>query len=77
MVTVAQSPTAHKSHRRAYGAHRPTTPAQRAQYVAESITTHSLSLDERATWQRYGLDGNLAQQQRVRAALVCGDGKGR
>jgi hypothetical protein len=76
MVTVAQSPTPHKSHRRAYGAHRQTTPQQRAQYGAESITTHGLSLDDGATWQRYGLDGNLAQQQRVRAALVCGDGRG-
>ena len=77
MVTVPQSPTPHKSHRRAFGPQRPTTPQQRAQYVAESITAHGLCIDDVATWQRYGLDGNAAQQQLVLAALVRGTGKGR
>ncbi len=72
MVTVAQSPTPHKAHRRAYGAHRPTTPQQRAQYVAESITAHGLCVEDVATWQRYGLDGNVAQQALVLAALGQG-----
>ncbi len=72
MVTVAQSSTPHKSHRRAYEAHRQTTPQQRAQYVAESITAHGLCLDDVATWQRYGLDGHVAQQQLVLAILGQG-----
>lgn len=55
--------------RKAFGAQRPTTAAQRAQYVAESIL---LREDEgRAwTWADYGLEANMLQQRLVEAHLA-------
>jgi hypothetical protein len=70
MVTVADSLPPHKSHHRAFGAQRPTTPAQRARYIAESIALHSLCEDDLATWARYCLTDNPEQQTRVRVALA-------
>jgi hypothetical protein len=70
MATIAHSPAARKPHhRRAFGAQRPTTAAQRAQYVAESI---ALRQDEgRAwSWAEYGLQDNAGQQALVLAALA-------
>lgn len=70
-VTVPHSPAPHKSHRRAFGAQRLTTPAQRAQYVAESIQQRQA--EGRAwTWADYGLAENLNQQALVMAALGQG-----
>jgi hypothetical protein len=72
MVTVAQSPTPHKSHRWAYGAHRQTTPQQRAQDVAASI--RRCQAEGRPwTWADYGLDAHRDQQALVLAAL--GEGR--
>lgn len=60
--------TLHKSHRRAFGAQRPTTPAQRAQYVAESITQRQAE-GRSWTWADYGLAENRTQQALIVAAL--------
>lgn len=71
MATLPSFSDARKAphHRRAYGAHRPTTPEQRARYVAESIALRQV--DGRAwTWGDYGLVGNSAQQALVLAALA-------
>lgn len=58
-----------RHHRRAYGAQRSTTPAQRAQYVAESI---ALRQDEGRAWtyETYGIGDNLLMQRLVDAALA-------
>lgn len=71
MATVPQFPTLHKSHRQAFGAQRPTTPAQRAQYVAESITQRQIA-GRSWTWADYGLAEKLDQQALVVAALGQG-----
>jgi hypothetical protein len=71
MVTVPQSLSSDKSHRRAYGVHRPTTPQQRAQYVAESIALRQAE-GRSWTWADYGLTENLTQQALVVAALHQG-----
>ena len=63
--------------RRAFGAQRPMTEAQKAQYVAESII---LREDDGVTWTwaTYGLDGNAQGQALVAAALTrIRDGNGR
>ena len=71
MATVPQFPTLHKSHRRAFGAQRPTTPAQCAQYVAASIQQRQV--ERRAwTWADYGLAENCTQQALVVAVLSQG-----
>ena len=71
MATVPQFPTLYKSHRRAYGAHRQTTPQQRAQSVATSIRQRQA--EGRAwTWVDYGLVGKPDQQALVVAALGQG-----
>jgi hypothetical protein len=74
MATVAQTTThrnltPNRSHRRAFGAQRPTTPAQRAQYIAESIT---LRQDEGRAWtyEDYGIGENPLMQRLVEAALA-------
>ena len=56
-------------HRKAFGPRRPTTAAQKARYVAESI---ALRRDEgRAwSWAEYGLIGRTDQQALVLAALA-------
>ena len=59
-------------HRKAYGAHRPMSPAVKAPNVAASIRTHGLDITDVATWQRYGLATNPAQQALVLAALDQG-----
>ena len=56
--------------RRAYGAHRAMTPAVKAHNVAASIRAHGLDVNDAATWQRYGLGANVAQQALVRQALA-------
>jgi len=56
--------------RRAYGAHRQMSPEQKAKNVAASIIEHGLDVENVATWQRYGLENNAAQQALVRRILV-------
>lgn len=70
-VTVPHSPTPHKSHRRAFGHQRPTTPAQRAQYAAESILLRQAE-GRPWTWADYGLAENLDQRALVVATLGQG-----
>jgi hypothetical protein len=59
---------ARRLHRRAMT--HTTTPAQRARYVAESIT---LRQDEGRgwSWSEYGLQENVSQQALVTAALAA------
>lgn len=71
MATVPHLSTLHKSHRRAFGVQRPTTPTQRAQYVAESIALRQAE-GRTWTWADYGLAENLGQQALVVAALGQG-----
>lgn len=52
--------------RRAYGNHREMSPDIKARNVAESILAHQLSLDDPATWTRYGLVGIEQAAQRAR-----------
>jgi len=56
--------------RRAYGAHRTMTAAQKARNVAASIVAHNLNVEDVTTWQRYGLQDNAAQQALVRQILA-------
>ena len=57
-----------RSHRKAYGAHRPMSPAVKARNVAASIRTRER--EGRAwSWSTYGLESNPAQQALVLAAL--------
>jgi hypothetical protein len=56
--------------RRAFGSHRVMTPAVRARNVAMSIHERGLDVNDAATWDRYGLTGNVAQQEMVRLALA-------
>ena len=56
-------------HRKAYGAHRPMSPAVKAANVARSIAQRRT--EGRAwTWAAYGLQANPAQQALVLAALA-------
>lgn len=52
------------SHRLAFGPQRPMSPMVRARNVAESVLAHGLPLTP-ATWARYGLSDNPAQQHLV------------
>lgn len=58
-----------RSHRKAFGSQRPTPPAQRAQYVAESIAQRE---DEGRAWDytTYGIEDNLLMQRLVEAKLA-------
>jgi hypothetical protein len=56
--------------RKAYGAHRTMTPEYKARNVAMSIHEHGLDVNDAATWLRYGLGNNAAQQALVRQALA-------
>ena len=57
-----------RSHRKAYGAHRPMSPAVKAANVARSIAQRRI--EGRAwTWAEYGLQANPTQQESVLAAL--------
>lgn len=56
------------SYRKAFGPQRPMSPTVKARNVAESIRAHGLMLTP-ATWARYGLEHNQAQQGLVRDAL--------
>ena len=58
-----------RSHRRAYGAHRAMTPAQKAVNVARSIAQRQQE-GRGWTWADYGVQTNPAQQERVLAALA-------
>ena len=55
--------------RRSYGSHRTMTPAYKAANVAASIKVHGYNVNEVSVWQKYGLEGNPAQQELVREAL--------
>ena len=57
-------------HRKAYGAHRPMSPAVKARNVAASIRAHGYDVADLTTWQRYGLQTNPAQQALVLAVLA-------
>jgi hypothetical protein len=46
------------------------TPAVKARNVAASIRAHGYDVNDAATWQRYGLGANVAQQALVRRALA-------
>jgi hypothetical protein len=46
------------------------TPAAKARNVAASIREHGYDVNDAATWQRYGLGANVAQQTLVRQALA-------
>jgi hypothetical protein len=59
------------SHRKAYGAHRPMSPAVKAANVARSIAQRR-SEGRPWTWAEYGLQANPAQQALVLAALEEG-----
>jgi hypothetical protein len=65
MVSVA------RSHRKAYGAHRPMSPAVKAAHVARSIAQRRIE-GRPWTWAEYGLQANPAQQALVLAALEEG-----
>ena len=55
-------------HRKAYGAHRPMSPAVKAANVARSIAQRQR--ESRAwTWAEYGLEANPPQQALVLAGL--------
>jgi hypothetical protein len=56
--------------RRAFGHQRTMAPAAKARNVAASIRAHGLDVDAPATWGRYGLSTNTAQQALVRQALA-------
>jgi hypothetical protein len=56
--------------RKAYGSHRAMTPAYKAGNVAASIREHGYDVNDDATWIKYGLADNAAQQALVRQALV-------
>jgi hypothetical protein len=56
------------SHRKAYGAHRPMSPAVKAANVARSIAQRRRE-GRPWTWAEYGLQANPAQQALVLAAL--------
>jgi len=56
--------------RRAYGSHRTMTPAAKARNVAASIRAHGYDVNDPATFARYGLAANVAQQAWVRQALA-------
>jgi len=56
--------------RKAYGAHRTMRPAVKARNVAASILDHGYDVNDPATWERYGLSANAAQQALVRLALA-------
>jgi hypothetical protein len=56
--------------RKAYGAHRTMPPAVKARNVAQSIREHGYDVNDAATWMRYGLEANVAQQALVRQALA-------
>jgi hypothetical protein len=58
-----------RSHRKAYGAHRPMSPAVKAANVARSIREHGLDIASVETWKRYGLETNVEQMTLVRQAL--------
>jgi hypothetical protein len=60
-----------RSHRKAYGAHRPMSPAVKAANVARSIAQR-LTEGRAWTWAEYGLQANPAQQALVLAALEQG-----
>lgn len=55
--------------RRAFGHQRPTTPAQRARYIAESMQAHGLDIEAADTWSRYGIAEDSELGKRVIAAL--------
>jgi hypothetical protein len=65
MTTVPQP----RSHRKAFGAHRPMTPAIKARNIAQSI---ALRQDEGRPWsfEDYGIADNPDMMQRVQAALA-------
>jgi len=54
--------------KRAFGPQRPTTPEQRARYIAESILLHRDERRER-TLADYGIDKNAAMVEKVAAWL--------
>src|SRR5262245_13646941 len=56
--------------RKAYGSHRTMSPEVKARNVAESIVAHGYDVNDAATWQRYGIGANVAQQALVRQALA-------
>lgn len=55
-------------HRRAYGAHRPMSPAQKARNVARSIAQRERE-HRPWTFAEYGIEANPDQQALVLAAL--------
>ena len=71
MATVPQTaPTRNNFGRRAYGAHRTMSPAQKARNVAASI--HQRDVESRPwTWSDYGLSPDSAQAELVRTALAA------
>ena len=56
-------------HRKAYGSHRPLSPAVKAANVARSIRAREQEA-KTWSWAEYGLQANPAQQARVLAALA-------
>ena len=60
-----------RSHRKAYGAHRPMSPAVKAANVARSIALRE-SEGRPWTFADYGIEANPAQQALVLAALDQG-----
>jgi hypothetical protein len=46
------------------------TPAAKARNVAASIRAHGYSIEDAGTWQKYGLEANVAQQLLVLLALA-------
>jgi len=56
--------------RRAYGSHRAMSAAVKARNVVASIRDHGYDVDDPATFARYGLETNVAQQALVRQALT-------
>ena len=56
-------------HRKAYGAHRPMSPAVKAANVARSIAQRR-SEGRPWTWAEYGVQASPAQQALVLAALA-------
>ena len=65
MASVAQH------HRKAYGAHRPMSPAVKAANVARSIAQRRIEGRD-WSWSEYGLEANAQQQALVLAALAEG-----
>ena len=62
-------PSVPRSHWKAYGAHRPMSPAAKARNVAASIRTREQE-GRVWSWAEYGLQANPAQQVLVLAVLA-------